>query len=290
MSTQTDGLRRFVATTARERWRASDDPVLIVGSGKGGSGASTIAALLAIACSAEGHRTLLIDGDELVGTMHRLFGVGAPLGMEGLRTGSHAPADGVLVLGDGLSLLPGGPGAVAEGRHPAHAFSAGERRALFRRVSQLYRDYDVVVVDAGSRLDTVMTAAATGARRFVAVTGVGTVAVAATYALIKAIELKWPGLPAEVLVNRHDDERARAIFEQLQGAASRFLGRDIEYSGTIPEDDDLRMAILAGQPLGDIAGQTVAGHATHLLAQRLLVQLDVGVRRPAALQSRHRRR
>lgn len=274
MSTQMEGLRRFVASTALDRWRANDDPVVVVGSGKGGSGTSTVAALLAIACSLEARRTLLVDGDELVGTLHRLFGIDAPFGLNGLRTGLHTPAACVLELEGGLSILPGGPGSDASGRHHAHVLSPGERRALFRRISQLYHDYDVVIVDAGSRLDSVLTAAAAGTRLFLAVAGAGAVAVAANYALIKAIELKWPGSPVDIVVNREDDPRGRLVFEQLREAARRFLGRELDLASAIPDDSALQAAIDAGQPLGAFADQTVAGQAARGLAQRLLVQLD----------------
>jgi MinD-like ATPase involved in chromosome partitioning or flagellar assembly len=285
-----EGLRHFVAATGREHWRTDDDRVVVIGSGKGGCGTSTVAALLGIACAAEGHRTLLVDGDELVGTLHRLFGVDAPLGLGGLRSGSVAPAGCVLELDGGLSVLPGGPGADASGRHHAHVLSAGERRSLFRRVAQLYRNYDVVIVDAGSRLDTVITAGAAGARRFVAVSGAGTVAIAANYALVKAIELKWPGAPLDVIANRLDDQRGRIVFDQLQEASSRFLGRALDYAGAIPEDGALLAAALSGQPLRLIADHTVAGQAARVLAQRLLVQLNDGARRSAAPDGPLRRR
>ncbi len=285
-----EGLRHFVAAAGREHWRTNDDRVVVVGSGKGGSGASTVAALLGIACAAEGHRTLLVDGDELVGTLHRLLAIDAPHGLGGLRAGTPAPASCVHDFGDGLSVLPGGPGTDAAGRRHTHVLSAGERRSLFRRVSQLYRDFDVVIVDAGSRLDVVITAGAAGVRRFIVVGGDGTVAIAASYALVKAIELKSPGTPVDLIVNRQDDRRGRLVFDQVQEASSRFLGRALDFAGTIPEDSDLHAAALSGQSLRLIADRTIAGQAVGALARRLLVQLEDGADQSAAPDGPHRRR
>ncbi|MHB1310440.1 MAG: MinD/ParA family ATP-binding protein [Gemmatimonadaceae bacterium] len=289
MSTQMEGLRRFMGAAAPGPWRANEEAVIVVGSGKGGSGASTVAALVGLACAAEGQRTLLVDTDEFVGTLHRLFAIEAPLGLDGIRTGSSTPVACVQDLGDGLSILPGGPGIEASGRRHAHALSPGERRTLFRRVSQLYGDYDVVVVDAGSRLDMVMTAAAAGAQCFVTVADATTVAIAASYALIKAIELQWPGSPVSVVVNRQDDARGRSVFDQIQNASKRFLGRDVDHAGTIPEDHDLQAVIGSGQPLGVLADQLVAGQAVRGLAQRLLLRLAEGTHRSARAERAHRR-
>lgn len=284
-----EGLRHFVAVTGRRSWRANDDRVVVVGSGKGGSGTSTVAALLGIACAAEGHRTLLVDGDELVGTQHRLLGLDAPHGLGDLHNGTLAPADCVHDLGDGLSLLPGGPGTNARGTRHMHVLSAGERRALFRRVSQLHGDYDVVIVDAGSRLDNVLTAGAAGARRFITVGGDGTIAIAASYALVKAIHQKWPGTPVDVVVNREDDQHGRHVFDQLQDASSRFLDHRLEYAGTIPEDGDLHAAALSGQSLRLAADHLAAGQAASALARRLLLLLEEGADRAVALAGPHRR-
>jgi MinD-like ATPase involved in chromosome partitioning or flagellar assembly len=170
-----------------------------------------------------------------------------------------------------------------------HVLSAGERRAIFRRVSQLHGDYDVVIVDAGSRLDNVLTAGATGARRFITVGGDGTVSIASSYALVKAIHQKWPGTPVDVVVNREDDRHGRQVFDQLQDASSRFLDLRLEYAGTIPDDSDLGASALSGQSLRLVADQMLAGQAASALARRLLLLLEEGADRPVALAGPHRR-
>ena len=57
----------------RTRWAPSPG-VLVLGSGKGGIGTSTVSALLALAGVEDGRQVLLVDGNESVGSLHLLLG------------------------------------------------------------------------------------------------------------------------------------------------------------------------------------------------------------------------
>ncbi len=286
MSGQVDGMRRFAIQREPEMWQPGDDPVVVIGSGKGGSGGSTISALLACACAHEGRRVLLIDGDEVVGTLHRLFHAHAPVGLGSLRDGHQAPTDAIVPLTDGLDLLPGGDGAM----NRTDPLGAAERRSLFRRLAPLYANYDLVLIDAGSRLDSVVAAAGPTALRFVAVSGAEPVALASAYALVKAIDTKWPNAPVELLVNRFDETHGRDAFHHVKTATERFLGRGIGFAGSIPDDRELGSALVAGTPLTTVAGDCSAGRAAHTIAVRLLTDLDDLARQSAASFSAARRR
>jgi flagellar biosynthesis protein FlhG len=286
VSAQADGMRKFAVQRVPDMWQPGDDPVVVIGSGKGGSGGSTVAALLGVACAREGRRVLLIDGDEVVGTLHRIFCVDAPLGLGSLRDGQHAPLAAIVSLTDGLDLLPGGDG----GTMRTESLGAAERRSLFRRLTSLYQSYDLILVDAGSRLDSVVAAAGPTALRFVAVSGAEPVALASAYALVKAIDAKWPNAPVELLVNRFDEVHGRDAFHHVKSATERFLGRGIGFAGSVPDDRELGIALHAGAPLISVANDCSAGRAAHTIAIRLLNELDDLARQPAASFSAPRRR
>ena len=50
-------------------------PTLLCASGRGGSGTSMVAALIAVAAAGSGTRVLLVDADDLVGPQQMLLGV-----------------------------------------------------------------------------------------------------------------------------------------------------------------------------------------------------------------------
>ena len=274
MSSQVNGLRRFLGERTPAPWRPGADPLVVIGSGKGGSGGSTLTALLGLACAAGGHRTLLVDTDEQVGTLHRLFGVASTHGIGAISRNEVSIADALVAIDRSLTLLPGGHGEHAS----PPELSAHERRALLRRCSAIYHEYEIVLIDAGSRLESVLAAATPGTRRFVAVTGAAPVALASAFALVKAIETRWPGAPVELVVNRHSEARGREAYHHVNTACERFLARGLSLAGILPDDGELAAASLAGQPLNDaVAGHHTSRHtsdAIHAIAERLLSGLE----------------
>jgi flagellar biosynthesis protein FlhG len=281
MISQTEQLRAFVGTRVADPWRASDDRVLVVAGARGGTGTSTVAAGIACTAAAEGRRTLLVDADEASGTHHHRFGVHAASGIGALKPGGGDAAGALVSLAPMLDLLPGGSGQAMDGTL-GMSFAPSERRSVFRRLAPVYRGYDVVIIDAGSRLDAVLAAGLNGLRKCVVTSGAEPASVAAAYAMVKGIHLTWPGAPVELVLTRTSEERARDAFAEVQGAAGRFLGRTIGYGGLIPADDTLQAAIAAGTPFPAASGGTQAALALDALAGRLLAELDRDARRSMA--------
>lgn len=263
MSAQLEILRRHVADAPAPAAPPAGGNVVVVGSGKGGVGTSTVAALLALLAGTGGSRVLLVDADDAVGSLALVLGVEARAGWGSLRGGGAAPESLLVPLTEQVVLLPGG-GAGAES-----AATPAERRALFRRIAALYAGYDLVVVDGGSRLEPVLGACAAGVGRLLAVTVAERIALAATYALMKAVEARYPDAALELLVNRSDDQGARAAFDDVAAATTRFLARGIGFAGALPDDDCLRAAMDAGMTLQDAAEGSPAAALLHPLALRL---------------------
>lgn len=280
VSAQLDSLRAFVATRPAPRPATGEragaaTTVVVVGSGRGGSGTSVAAALLALSAAAAGRRVLLADLDEHVGPQRLLLGVAPAHGLSALRTGL-APEALLVPVSTTLSLLPGGGDDTP--------LDPAERRALLRRATATFAAHDVVVLDAGSRLDavraglqTAWAAARAGdgnlAVRLLVVTGSDPIALAAAYALVKGVAADdaadRPSLPIDVLASRLDDDEARRTFEHVDAAARQFLQQPLRFAGTLPDDATLAVALRAGMPLQDAAVGSPAAVAMQTIAARL---------------------
>ena len=291
MPPQLDSLRAYVATrpAPRDAARGMDAGggagIVVVGSGRGGAGTSVIAALLALSAAALGRRVLLVDLDEHVGPQRYLLGVAAPHALTALRQGL-APEALLVPVSATLSLLPGGP-ASPDAAEASHA--PAQRSALLRLARSCFAAQELVVIDAGSRLDTVRAgletaraaadaAAATPggnlAVRLLVVTGSDPIALAASYALVKGVGAHegmpgTPPLPVDVLANRVSDDDARLAFEHVDAAARQFLQHPLRHAGIVPDDASLGAALRAGMPLQDAAVGSPAAVAMQLVATRL---------------------
>jgi flagellar biosynthesis protein FlhG len=247
--------------------RRSYPGVMVVGSGKGGIGTSTAACLLALAGARSGHEVLLVDGNEGPGTLHLILGfpVEGP-GLGALRGGDVVPEELVVRVQPRLSLLPGGGGEV----EATYTAGLGEHRALFGRVSGLYDQYGMVVVDGGSHLHSVVAACSHGTGRLLAVTSGDRISMAAGYALLKTSKHRFPDLPVQILVNGHDERGAGVVWEAISTACRRFLGVSAEYAGYLPEDPALRTSLRAGIPIQEVGSDSTARVAAEAIVAGLL--------------------
>ena len=211
-------------------------PVFVVASGKGGVGKSVIASMMAEALADSGPRVLLVDGAQNLGHLHVILGVSAKARLEEVQRGEIEPAALVTRVTDRLWLLASDSGA--EG---LYALPAIDQARLHHRLAAIYDDFDIVVVDAGAGIETVVRLATMGGTRLVLVTVPEVAALTDAYALVKLVHAQLPQLPIDVVVNRAGDpaEGAKA-FDRLAVAAERFLGRRLTSLGVILEAPALR--------------------------------------------------
>ena len=212
---------------------------IVVGSGKGGVGKSVVSVLLAATAAERGRGVLLLDGEQNLANLHVLLGLGARGSMESLLEGRGRPADLVQPVTENLWLLPSDSGAEA-----LYALDSVARARLHGRLVELYRQYEVVVVDAGSGIEGVVRAATLGASRVVVVTAPEPTALMDAHALIKILTLQAPHIRVDVLVNRcMNDEEGRTAYGKLADASERFLNRRLLLAGVILEEPPIAAAV-----------------------------------------------
>jgi MinD-like ATPase involved in chromosome partitioning or flagellar assembly len=266
MNRSLQSLRKFLDNRGEASPWSPNPGVVVVGSGKGGVGTSTVSALLALAGALEDRRILLIDGDEGVGSLNFLLGLNDPgPGLGDLRGGDLEPFDLLHPVSDCLWFLPGGGGSTES----TLATALGERRALFRRVSDLFDEFDMVIVDGGSHLASVTAACGTGPERLLALTTPDRVAMASTHALLKIMGARQPSLPIEIVVNLGQGAPAEDTFRMMSQASKRFLGVQPVFAGSFPDDPQLRAHTEAGAPLTTMEVSCPAFDAASLLHSRL---------------------
>jgi flagellar biosynthesis protein FlhG len=277
-SSQLESLRGALAGRPDMRARPPESPrpsIVICASGRGGSGTTLASALLALAAADAGHRALLIDADDLVGPQALLLGLTPRAAWPALRGGAVTADQLVIPVSPTLGVVAGGrPDASSLAPAAIEApVTAAERRACFTRLATLAPHYALVLIDAGNRLEQVLAAldGARGAARLLVLTaGQDPIALAASYALLKAVHARYPHTTVDVLANRLDDATAGRVVDTLAHGAEQFLGRAIAFAGALPNDPALDAALRAGMPLLDAATGSPVALAAHDTVLRLV--------------------
>jgi MinD-like ATPase involved in chromosome partitioning or flagellar assembly len=239
-----------------ERARFSGSRTVAVGGGLLGMGSSTIAALLALAAATRGRETLLVDADPEGPPLARLLG---------LRDGAERLD---------VEFAASGAGQMLRVRDALHLLRPASRETYARFRRDVFERFDVVVVDTGWRMDSVLETCATGVDRVLVVTTPGRAALSASYGLIKTVEAHVPGTRFEVLVNQQDVYAARHSFGHLQTAALHFLHRTVGLAGVIPEDACLRAGTRGGMRVEDAAAESHVAQVIEQLMTRILAERD----------------
>jgi MinD-like ATPase involved in chromosome partitioning or flagellar assembly len=216
-------------------WQPSEASITVVAGVAAGIGTSTVAALIGNAIAQAGHRALLVDSSGERGGLRRVLGAAPTRGIAALLDPAVSMSDLLVEVAAGCQLLPGGTDA--EPRRGA--IDPAAQRTMLRRAAQEFHAFDAVVIDAGARLDTILAATERGVRRVLVVGGVTPAQIAAAYALLKALDLRWPSIAVDLLVNRQEAEAARAAFEQVHYGAQHFLARGLGFAGSLADDAGL---------------------------------------------------
>ena len=262
MSSQLSAVRQFMLERGRANPRSvPTPPLIVVGAGKGGVGTSTVAALLASAMS-EYQNVLLVETGHQLGAVHHMLGVDPTRTLDDLRAGRAEPEELLIPVAERLTLLSAHTPPTAE------LLSAAERKLLFRRTTALYERFELIVVDAGSTVDSILSACAAGGR-FLAVTAPDRIAVVSTYALIKLLHLRCPDVTLEVVANRCEQDVALRTVDALTEACEKFLGRPVDFAGSVPDDPNFTNALAAGLSALEAAAGSPAADALRAIGNRV---------------------
>jgi len=167
----------------------------------------------------------------------------------------------LIAIDESLTLVAGGTaGGAAPPRNDV------DRRAALAVVSHVFGSFDLIVIDGGSRLDTVSAIVETLHPRILLATSADRLSLAANYALVKSLRARRDGLEISVVANRNGAAVAEDACEFLIGACAHFLGRAIEIAGVVPDDPCLQAAIGAGMSVRDaLEGSPAADAAREVL-------------------------
>ncbi len=215
-----------------------------IGSGKGGVGKSTMAVNLAVLLSELGKKVLLLDSNFGLGNADILLGVCPQTTVSDVLRADKTLEEVIIQLNDRLHLLPTESGDF-ELANANLLLVEGIYYALENQVE----NYDIVLFDTGPGLNERTRNNLLFADQTLIISTPEPTSLADSYATIKMILKRDPQKKMQVMINRCRTEgEARVTFEQLLHMSQKYLGRDLDYIGFVPEDEHVQWSVYQQKP------------------------------------------
>ncbi len=257
---------REIAQQYREREARRRPCVIVVTSGKGGVGKSTLALNTALTLSSTGHKVLLVDADSNLGSLDVMLGIAPRYRMGDVLRGNMAVED-VLVTGpSGLKVLPASTGDVS---YPLGGQEMQER--LMAEILGTDEPFECILIDTGAGLNDEVIGYAGYADELLVVTTPDPTAIMDAYAMIKVVWSVRVDTKLQVVINNARSPReAEEVGAKLRMAVNHFLKRDVEITAAIPADPNVSRAIVQQVPLVQAYPYTAASLSLQSFASHLL--------------------
>jgi len=254
--------------------------VFSVTSGKGGVGKTNLSVNLACALATRGKRVVLLDADLGLANVDVILGLTPQKNLFHLFHEGATLRDILLDTPYGFRILPASSG-VSE----MLALSTGQKLDLLESMDYLEDTQDFLIVDTGAGInDNVLYFNIAAQERLVVMTTEPT-SLTDAYALIKVLKLNHGTERFKVVVNMAPDlKTAKEIFSRLASACDHFLGGvSLDLVGFIPQDPEVRKAVIRQTPYCHLSPQCPASLATGALAEQIInwkptAQLDGNIK------------
>lgn len=207
--------------------------IFAVASGKGGVGKTFFSVHLALLARMVKPRVLLVDGDLGLSNVEVAMGLHPRHHLGDVVSGAKNIRDAVTVHPkSGLHILAGGAGV----RELAD-LSAERRHIVSTALEEAFRDYDVVVIDAGAGVHPAVMFLVELGTTPVVVTTREPQSMADAYSFLKIASTSGRHREFHMVMNQIDDEKsARDAFARLSEVVGRFLPVRLRLAGVVPED------------------------------------------------------
>ena len=267
---------RVVAADRREAL------LLVVASGKGGTGKSFLATNLAVAMSNRGLAVTLLDCDFGLANDHLLLGVNPKLSAQHIFGGLATMEEVRIKTPYGPYLVPGGSGVSQLGD-----LTAADLMHFSRGMSRLAGTEDVLIMDASAGISPQGVLTLLAAQHVLLVTNPEIAALTDAYALVKCLA-QHHGCPRiSVVVNRvRQKGQGEATFRKLADVSMQFVGCEIHYLGEVPENAKVTQLRLSQAPIVVSQPACKAAKAVQEILDRMdLVDGGVGPRTVAEVDA-----
>ena len=247
--------------------------IITITSGKGGVGKTNIVANLGFTLCRFGKKVLILDADLGLGNLDVLLGLTPEYNLSDVIHGDKQLSD-IIVDGPGrLKILP-----AASGIQELTELSAEERYLFFSQLSQLIKDFDIVLIDTAAGISANVLFFNINADEVIVVVTPEPTSITDAYALMKVLSVKYGTDQFKLVVNAAASEQeAGEVYRQLSLVADRFLNIRIEYYGLVGLDEKLKKGVRQQKVVSEMAPLAKASRDFSVLSRKIANSQAVAV-------------
>ena len=248
MMDQADGLRRMVRARAKARAgepRRSAAKMVVVASGKGGVGKTSLASNLAVSSAMLGRRALLVDADFGLANVDIMLGLRPRATVADVLAGRSSFREALVAGPAGVSVLPGASGLASMAN-----MGRFERTRLLEGLRDLAGWMDLVVLDVGAGIGESVVRLGVEADEVIVVSTPEVTAVTDAYATVKVLWQSGGAAKTWIWMNMARGAReGDQVGQRVASVARRFLGGlEVGRLPTVEEDPAVRRAVRLKEP------------------------------------------
>jgi len=270
MTDQASRLRDLAGSQGPEPTLFSSRVVAIT-SGKGGVGKTNVVAGLAVCLARMGQRVIILDADFGLANIDILLGLSPKYTLEHVLRGERVLEE-ILVEGpEGVRILPASSGI----QELTRLDTMSELR-LVQGLQRVAETADWLLIDTAAGIHDSVLKLLMAAQEVILVTTPEPTSLVDAYAMVKVLHLREATKPLWLLVNNGQNvEEAQETVDQLQAATERFLGKQIQVLGMIPNDPHILQAVRQQRGVVDLFPDSPAARGFQVLARQLLGQVSL---------------
>ena len=240
--------------------------ILVLTSGKGGVGKTSMSINLAILLRQLNMNVLLIDADVHLGNVDLLLGIRPDKTVRDVILG-EMDIHSIIIKGPkDIDVMP------ASSAIPDLLDVEDQViRRLSNAFAQFEHKYDAVVVDTGSGISRNVISFVLGADKVVVVVTPDPASIADAYGIIKVIRKNQPEMPIMLIANMvSSDDEGESLFKKMNLIVQRFLDGSIYYGGAVMKNTLAAESVRRQQPIVLEHPNSIVSNSLKLITRRLL--------------------
>lgn len=242
--------------------------VIVVASGKGGVGKSTLALNLSLYLCKIGKKVVLMDADMGMANIDIMLGLLPKYNIYHMIQNGKRIQD-IMVDGPmGLKVIPGGSG-IAE---LANLNDEDIKRIIYE-MGKLDGDFDFMIVDTGAGISSSVLSFILATDEIIIVTTSEPTSLTDAYGTVKSATKAGYSGTINLVVNRVNKETEGILVAQkFKMVTEKFLNLDVHVLGHIIQDPQVEQGIMQQQPLLQAFPRSEAAQNIRNIAEKLIDQ------------------